>query len=271
MIALDFYSGSHGHFLEYVINAYIFKVPKVDNIFTPLGTCHLIRKDQTYMSGRIVEARHYSELDIPVNGTVDNVIRITVDNLLEHVCYQINVNCRAGDIPAEKKNLAIPITSTLLKADLRKNYYSKYTDPELGYQTPKPENWVLSADNAPFNFPMSSMYNLLDFYRTLNQLADYLNQTFLPDASLSTVWHKFVELNHGYQSWQKCQQVFDAVVSSQNKDVFLETHEEAVLNVLFAEAFKMYSGPLHELNQWPTNARDLFEIIENHLVELDTV
>jgi hypothetical protein len=32
-IYLDFFSGSHGHFLEYVINTWLFKGPCVDNIF----------------------------------------------------------------------------------------------------------------------------------------------------------------------------------------------------------------------------------------------
>jgi hypothetical protein len=64
MIAIDFYSGSHGHFLEYVINTYIFKGSKIKNIFTDLGTSHLIRDDISYMDQRMVEARHYSEFNL---------------------------------------------------------------------------------------------------------------------------------------------------------------------------------------------------------------
>jgi len=271
MIALDFYSGSHGHFLEYVVNAYIFDVPKVDNIFTPLGTSHLIRQDYNYMNERIVEARHYSEFKIPVKTKIDQIIRITVDNLMEKICYQINVNSRAGDIPAEKKNLSIPGIFLIKQADLRKIYYSKYSDSDIGYQIPTSNSWTLSTDKPAFEFPMSSMYNLLDFYKTLNQLADYLKQTFNPDFDLYTVWQKFIDLNHGLQSWKKCQAVFENIISKKNIDFSLETHEEALLNVLFSETFKLYDGPLHDWDCWPINTSDVYKIIEKHLADRDTI
>lgn len=267
MIALDFYSGSHGHFLEYVINAYIFDVPKVDNIFTSLGTSHLIRQNFNYMDKRIVEARHYSEFNISPGDKIDNVIRITVDSLMERICYQINVNSRAGDIPAEKKNLSIPDIVLFKTANLRKNYYSKYIDVDMGYQIPKSDSWILDTDKSAFEFPMSSMYNLFDFYKILSQLADYLQQTFNPDLSLYKTWQKFVDFNHGLQSWNKCQILFNNIISMKAMDFLLETHEEALLNLLFSETFKLYDGPLHDLDVWPTNTLDIYKIIEKHLLD----
>ena len=107
MIALDFFSGSHGHFLEYLINTYIFKGPRVPDVLTKLGTSHNIRNNADYMNCRIVEARHYSEFSL-TSDIPEKLIRISVNTELESACYQINVFCRAGDIPTENKLLQIP-------------------------------------------------------------------------------------------------------------------------------------------------------------------
>lgn len=270
MIALDFYSGSHGHFLEYIVNTYIFKGPAIEDIFTPLGTSHLIRKDTAYMDNRIVEARHYSEFNIPVdNYNIDKIIRISVDDAIGKVCYEINVNCRAGDIPAEKKNSSISNLNSMSKSEIRNIFYAKYVDSSLGYQTPTSDNWTLNTDKKAFEFPMSSMYNLFEFCKTLNQLSVYLEQTFTPDYDFYNVWQKFINFNHGFQSWTKCQTVFNDILLGRDIGFALEPTEEALLNVLFSEAFNIYSGPLYEQDQWPTNTRDVYKIIQAQLLAID--
>jgi hypothetical protein len=37
---IDFHGATHGHFLEYIINTWIYQGSRVDNVFTELGTCH---------------------------------------------------------------------------------------------------------------------------------------------------------------------------------------------------------------------------------------
>jgi hypothetical protein len=271
MIAIDFYSGSHGHFLEYVVNTYIFKGPKIENIFTDLGTSHLIRQNKPYMNQRIAEARHYSEFDLTTDFDFGKIIRITIDDLIGNICYQINVNCRAGDIPADKKNLMIPKTVRASSAMLRQSYYSKFLFSEHGYPTPKSSDWKIgSADNS-FEIPMSSMYNIVDFYKILSELSDFLEQTFVPDVDLYNTWCKFVKLNHGLNSWKKCQSVFEHVVSKKNINFLFETHEEALLNALFTLSFKIHDGPLFELDQWPSNTSDIYNMLEMHLDNLTSI
>ena len=102
MILLDFYSGSHGHFLEYLINVYIFQCPLVDKFFTNLGTSHGIRNSSNYMNSRLIVAGHYSEFNIPIADPT-SVVRIQLNSDYGKAIYQINVDCRTGDIPTEKK------------------------------------------------------------------------------------------------------------------------------------------------------------------------
>lgn len=186
------------------------------------------------------------------------------------MCYQVNVNCRAGDIPADKKNLVIPADVRESAAQLRQDYYSKFLFAECGYPVPNSTAWKAGTDNNSCEITMSSMYDIVDFYKALSQVADFLEQTFMPDNSLYSTWKKFVDLNHGLCSWKKCQEIFEHVVSQQSVDVRLKTHEEALLNVLFTQAFKIYSGPLFEMDQWPTSTLDIYHLLKTHLTDLDT-
>ena len=89
-IYLDFFSGSHGHFLEYVINTWLFKGPRVNNIFNALGASHRIRSNSKYMVDRVVTAKHYSEFNIN-NDIPDQVIRISISHDYAKWIYQINI------------------------------------------------------------------------------------------------------------------------------------------------------------------------------------
>ena len=132
---LDFYAGSHGHFLEYLINVYIFRCPGVDKIFTSLGTSHGILADTNYMDRRLIVAGHYSELNVPTTDPV-SVVRIQINTNYGKIIYQINVDCRAGDIPVEKKRQNIPVEIRSMSDLLRNNYFSKLKFPEYGYKIP---------------------------------------------------------------------------------------------------------------------------------------
>jgi hypothetical protein len=199
MILLDFYSGSHGHFLEYVINTYIYGGPRVTQVFTELGTCHGIRADSEYCRRRVVTAAHYSEFKIPVVDNPHKVIRITANSDMENICYQINVQCRAGDMFEKKKSQEINDNIKDSPVELRMDYYSKFSLAECGYQKPSQWRWD-SVDH--YEFPMRNLYDALNFYSELQQLSKFLNHSFKPDPSLMQLWQTFCDKNHGLQAWK---------------------------------------------------------------------
>ena len=58
-MAIDFAPGLHGHFLEYVINRYIFGVTcDVDSIFQSSGAVHAINVDSDYQKNKIANRGH---------------------------------------------------------------------------------------------------------------------------------------------------------------------------------------------------------------------
>lgn len=263
MIALDFFSGSHGHFLEYIINTYIFNGPRVENILTELGTSHNIRRDAEYMNFRLVEARHYTEFDIPFEEP-SKVVRISVNTEIEKICYQINVFCRAGDIPAENKLLQIPQHIRFQKNLLRNDLYSKLINH--GYPTPSSWQW---NNVEHFVFPMGAMYNINDLYQTLNQLSYFLGHSFNPDDSLCRTWQQFMEKNHGWAYWKKASELLEKILSNADFEFKSDSWTQALINYLLTKTIGINDGPLHSNNDYPTNTSVIYQIIQQHIDNFD--
>lgn len=266
MILLDFFSGSHGHFLEYVINTYIYRGPRVKNIFTDLGTCHGIRQDLAYRQHQVIRAQHYSEFNLETVTTPTQVVRITVDSDMENICYQLNVLARAGDIPADKKAQQLSDTVRNSPGELRMDYYSKIAFDDHGYK--KPGNWRWGEIDH-YEFPMSSLYNALDFYNELNALSKFLNYSFEPDSSLMQLWQEFADKNHGLQSWIKCNQVYQWVMSNQCQDIALTPAEQAVLNWMLCRSVNLHDGVLFE-QEYPSNTQQIWQCVQHHLKTFDS-
>jgi hypothetical protein len=260
---LDFYSGSHGHFLEYLINAYIFRCPRVDKIFTKLGTSHGIRKDADYMNGRIVVAGHYSEFNIPTADPV-SVIRLQINTDYGKTIYQINVDCRAGDIPVEKKKQNIPDNIQSTPHLLRNDYFSKLKFPEHGYKIPGDWRWSDSA--RIYDFPMESLFDLTTLYSEMCKLSIFLNHSWNPDASLTTVWNEFIETNHGVLAWKKCKNIMEMGLSNNPMEFDCTAWEQALLNLMSQQSIGCL---LDETNDFPKNTQEIYQIIQQHIETFD--
>ena len=264
MIYLDFFSGSHGHFLEYLINTYIFKGPKVDSIFTESGASHGIRQDLTYMSQRVVHAGHYTEFNIPDMPTPEKIIRIFVSSQIEKSIYQINIMHRAGDIPIEKKMQSIPESIRNNPNQLRQNYFSKLNDN--GY--PLPNNWRWN-DLPSYEFPMCSLFNLCDFYIELKKLAQFLEYSFNPDDSLTKIWQEFMLKNQGWQCWHTSQQLLIKILNNKNFEFEADLWTQSLLNYLLAQSIGICDGALFDSDNYPTNTNQIYQIIQQYICDFD--
>jgi hypothetical protein len=266
MILLDFFSGSHGHFLEYVINTYIYRGPKVEKIFTELGASHGIKADNNYQQSRVVRAEHYSEFNKLIDGIPDQVIRITCDTDMENICYQLNVLCRAGDIPADKKAQYLGLDVLSSQAKFRMNHYSKFSFNTNGYQLPTCWRW---EDVDHYKFPMRSLYNVLDFYNELNQLSKFLNYSFEPGPDLMKIWKEFYNKNQGVQAWNKCSQILQQVLSNDSAEIEITVAEQAILNWMLTKSANIHDGQLFDNDDYPTNTSDIWQRIDYHLKTFD--
>jgi hypothetical protein len=264
-IYIDFYSGSHGHFLEYVINTWLFKGPRVSNIFTNLGASHLIRKDQKYMSKRLAIANHYSEFNKPIEDP-SSVIRISVNNQWANYIYQINVMARAGDIPLAKKIKAIPVEVLNNTVLLRNQWYSKFNILECGYNLPQNWRW----NNIPsFDFPMESLFDVKEFYQTLYKLGRFLQITFVPDIELSTLLKNFLDKNQGWQYYKQAENIVCNALNGNSVEFTSDEILQALINSLLTRTVGLFDGNLFAQRDYPTNTIEIWDAVNQHLKMFD--
>lgn len=265
MIALDFFSGSHGHFLEYVINTWLFKGPRVNNIFTDLGASHNIRRDIQYSQERIICADHYSEFNKELVNP-SKIVRITIAEDWANWIYQINVLARAGDIPLEKK---IKLTDESVRASpvaFRREWYSKFNLLEHGYQ--RPGNWLWPDANT-FEFAMENLFDLENFYNELYRVADFLETTFVPDRELSNLLLKFLEKNQGWQYYVKCKNLYQHALTGNNVEFSSDAISQALLNSMISKSIGVFDGSLFDNDLYPTATDQVWKAIEDHLTLFD--
>ena len=265
-LLLDYYSGSHGNFLEYLVNRFIFKVPRVENIFTKLGTCDILRQIPEYGHARMLQSEHYSEFGHPTPDVIKKVVRIVVAGYQEKICYQINVDCRAGDIPAEKKALAMPDELKKSSSQLRQTYYAKLKFEENGYCFPG--SW-LDLGHDVYNFPMGDLYNFQKLLIQLNKLSNFLECTFNPGPELAKVWQQFIDRNHGLQAWQKVETILFHTMSNHDWEFVATPWEQALINLQLSEIVNIADGPLFDNDLYPTNTQQIWKCVQQSMHEFD--
>ena len=265
MIYLDFFSGSHGHFLEYVINTWIFKGPRVDNIFTELGTCHRIRDNSVYVANKIVHARHYSEFDVDCVKP-SKVIRINIGDDWDNWIYQINVLARAGDIPLEKKLSTTPSQVRNTPNKIRNEWYARFNSQEHGYLRPHTWRW---QPVPAFDFSMKTLFDPVSFYIELHSLSKFLEMTFVPDHELYQLLTQFLDLNQGWQYYTKSKQAVDHALAGRNVEFSGDEISQALINSMLTKCVGIFDGELFDGDRYPNNTAQLWNCVDHHLSTFD--
>jgi len=265
MIYLDFFSGSHGHFLEYVVNTWLFKGPRVKHIFTNTGASHGIRKDLEYMSQRRIYAAHYTEFNIPLQPQY-KIVRITLNKHWANWIYQINVCARAGDMPLEKKTKLVPESVRAVSSDFRNDWYSKLNFSNNGYNLPG--KWA-SPDSLSFDFSIESLFDSVNFYTELYRLAAFLETRFVPDQDLMELLNKFLTKNQGWQYYTACKQLSELALANQAVEFSSDEVLQALINSVLSMTVGMFDGELFTCNDYPTNTLKISQLITKHLQTFD--
>ena len=183
MIPLDFVAGTHGHFIEYVLNRAIGYTTISFDPFTALGTSH--RRPKEYLHTRKIVCNHWFEIDPSVITTSSKIIRIIFDQ--DDILLVSSLSLlRAADLNIENNFLHIDTvkklnncyyTDTLEKIYesyvfldrtqnciprniLREFYKFGFADPNVnGYWKKLQDMCRLPANNI-FEIPLKQIYNL---------------------------------------------------------------------------------------------------------------
>jgi hypothetical protein len=269
MIKIDFHGSTHGHFLEYVANVYIMQTaPSKTNIFKKdTGSAHAV--DHTYLNNRIIKCGHFSSNGLPIPIT-DKVIRIVLNTNDSDMFFiaLTNLIYKANDIGFEKQVLSIPEEIRNNPVNYRNNWYSKFNEREIYHNHYKE---FKNIPNNIFKFDFSSFFFFDKLCRELNCLALFLEQTFFPDESLRSLWEEFIERNQGWQSYIKCSKIIKDIFGNNSTDLTDCTIiEQGWINYNLSNICRLFEGTMFSNTHYPTNTKEIYKEIQNHLMILRT-
>lgn len=272
MIYIDFFGGTHGNFLEFLIAKHILQLPQYKNFYPfkesgvshikPLGPLKIMSSHFTYN-----DAHHY------VNIHPDNLlIQIKVTpNILQDV-FVYNAQQRAGEESTDFNLLVNNYKDALankkfsvLRNDIAKEYGDWPSKRELRnifYNKILEENEVkIHQQFKQFNLktiivPFESFYSYDLLLKELNNIAITLGNTLELDQ-IDNAWNKFMSLNEGYKIKLKIDSLFDHVINDISTPLSLNIFEEASLNSRITRGFNIHDSISIFDDNYPYNTQNI--------------
>ena len=270
---IDFAPGLHGHFLEYVINRYIFKVSTtVDLIFQSSGACHAINTDACYQTSKIINKGHYSSFEYIYPVGTEKIVFIQHNPYLDFIlltnmhyrCHPDSINTIDFNVE-EIKRLQESMMFSGSPPALKNNWYTKLTERHFDLTELKPKTQL---PVLYFNF--RSFFALDTFLLEIRKTADFLGHTFAFDNSLVSLWKEFIQRNQGYNKWVNGNQLFENIVAGIDTPIDDDWKTHAYINYKISKTFALYDHPdLFLLGQYPSSTSQVHDIIVNHVKNFD--
>ena len=271
---IDFWGGAHGNFLELAVNSCVFQQSWLltQEIFVASGAVHVKNKNLTYAENRNrwCRAEHLTQDGFRF-AEHDRVIRIKVPWHLALICFT-NATARAGthfDKGRDIWQLENHAFGTQMHDNVIFKSHLPYLQERFGKMTRYPryawrhlfynkfrhgrfsaeQDW---DDTVPgykcFDFDFASFFDRQKFYRDLQEIAVFFDQTLMIHPEFDRVYDEFLEKNQGWRAWNRCQTIIAAV--QEHRDI------RSVCTVI-DEAYLEATLDLGMLNKdkWPTYTR----------------
>jgi hypothetical protein len=273
MIALDFAPGLHGHFLEYVINHYIYRGMKLDNIFQSSGAVDRLNVHTEYQNSKAVHCKHYSSFGYSWNDDTKQVIFIRHDPELDfvlltniyHRCH--SVGAWQFDFDAEKikqYHRDCMLSDATEEWQLKNNWFAKLNERHFDRATCYPQ-----TDLPVFEFDFACFFDFVKFVKELQRVSEFVDMTLVYDSSLYDLWEEFLSRNQGYKLYTEANNIVAHACADRSYNIPDDWKLHAYLNYVINKSFRLCDGVLHSDQPYPTDARELYKIITQHLEEFD--
>jgi len=275
MILIDFAPGAHGHFLEFIVNRYIFGVEhSVESIFQSTGATHVIDVDPIYQKNKVAKCQHYSSLDNNkrYKTQFDKIIFIKHDPNFDFVLLtNIFYRCHPDVVRSKDANADLIIAfhtqmmgNLTTDRDLRNDWFAKLNERHFDECEKRAQ-----SDVSVFDFDFGSFFNLTKFLQELERMAEYLNITFKFDLSLVELWNEFMDKNQGYKLYNLANTLLNHVYNNHNVEIPNNWKLHAYMNNTISKIFRIHDGELFEAEQYPTNTQQFHKIILDHTSSFD--
>jgi len=270
---IDFTSGAHGHFLEYVINNYIYCIDEKFNIFTDSGASHNINYKTDYLTKSLLDSLHYTCWNRKIPTTqFDKVIHIKHSKKLDFVLLVNCFNRCQGELPSNdtKENiqkLHYDLMDSSDELGARGDWFHKLQHRDSGLL--KSTDIEYSSELPVYIFNYSSFFDITEFFTELQNISVFLDDTFIPNQELTDLYYEFIKNNDGFTKYKNCKNILENSYKNNNFTFSADWQEQAYINFIMSKTFRMYDGELFSNNMYPTNTKDIYKIIQSHLDNFD--
>jgi hypothetical protein len=283
-IPIDFVAGSHGHFLEIILNTF-FGITEKFNPFTPLGTSHITNSN--YLKNKVFQAEHWSELyqeqikNIPKLISIcfkhDDLLLLSSVSLLRAGDFELDNNQLEDDtynklnnrfykdtldlilksypfLNVDEKNSSIP------RNVLREFYKFGFASPGINGYWIKQQEMQYSHNTNVFYFEFSDFYDLDKFVVTIKKLELFIGMKFNFCDDFFNLHSQFLSNIAYITHKQQCDQIIQAVI--EHKDLTftnLTLFQESYINGRLENYYRK-EMPFYNLNYF-TSTKDMLQYI----------
>jgi hypothetical protein len=268
-IPIDFVAGSHGHFLETVLNKY-FNIVDVDGgAFTSIGTSHLV--SEHYVKNRLFWAHHWSERFKSKLNHVSRLISIRFDQDDLLLLSSISL-LRAADLSIDNNTLEINTVDQLNnqfyqdtleliynsypflnrndqhipRHVLREFYKFGFRDSESNGYWCKLKQLTYTDQCQVFYFDFKDFYNIDLFVTRIKKLEIFLNLTFDFSTDFYQQHQKFLSFIPYASQKEMCDNIVSHVQQEKNIPIpDLTLFQESYINAQLENIFKK-EMPFHQ-------------------------
>ena len=278
MKKIDFFGGTHGNFLELIINLFIYQLDfNQSDFFNQNGACHLKNHNPDYIPK--IKCSHFSHNNIPFDSN-DLVIEIHCndDFMLPAL---VNSFVRSGDqvidifnleIDTIKKLSSLPKATVLLtniindlgrkeiypRSAIRNYFYAQFDNAEYGIDMFN----NFKHTGKKLVFPFDAFFDYEKFCVNLNKCAFFLDMNFYPTDHTYQIWKRFIQVNQGYDSYQRCKEAMHGILTGNSMDLSnFNIIEEAWLLYRISRIFRCFEHPLLTANQFVPTTKEFSQII----------
>lgn len=290
MIPLDFVPGTHGHFLEIILNqTYGFTSVEFDP-FTNLGTSH--RRPESYLKSRQIICNHWFDNCPSKLSQSSKVIRIVFDQDDLLLVSSLSL-LRSSDLNINNNTLHIDTVNKLNNREYRHmlaSIYQSYdfldpTNPNIprnvlrefykfGFRTPsingiwgKLQEMISIPTHNEFRIDLKKIYVLEDLIRVLETLGSWLDRPVQIGDWLTNTHSKFISKIPYLGHRSICENLIQCIV---NQDLVtippLSLMQESYINGRLEDIFKKEMPFQQDL--YFTNTEDVLYYINNQAPNL---
>lgn len=290
MIPIDFVAGSHGNFLETVLNKY-FGIAAIDNTFTAIGTSH--RKTNQYDQNKLFSAKHWFQLYpreyleqfdkiISIRFTQQDLLLLSSVSLLRAGDFNISNECLEIDTRIKLNNqfykhLLQHIDRTYPFLDqhdsciprniLREFFKFGFRDPNINGYWLEQQQMTYPERTDVLYVDFDAFYCIDRFVQQIKQIEHFINMKFDFSDDFYQQHQKFLSFIPYTDHKQVCDHIIRCVEQEINIDIpQLSLFQESYINGNLERVFQK-EMPFESIDYFKSTA-DMLYYIKNQAPKL---